>query len=1252
MPRFHGENFRRVGSSNPKSTRRDFKNACKNTTDKSETSLKVDSINHITPESIALKNNPSNSDRIDLNANCDERIQIQTESKSKLTVVSKDDQTSNIVNNNDRKITKPFRSRRRRRKIGSVIQNKTNNNKVGGDADFVTKSKSSSVSSSLMSDIKTKDCQNEGKKSIDEVVVEKRKIVPERDNENILDKLDDDMLIDEDEELTDNDDDEIDGTTATLVNKDHPESCATKRIEKNIQDLEIKNHIKNEQNLIIVSEVLKKVANSKNTRQYHEITKNQFQENDGKNVPTNNELNDASSKSQIESTSLMTEMDCAIKKEAWFPLDPNKLSITPNLRLRVPLMKENKNDLSNFTKVLKFPCLHSDFEGNDGSSTFIVRSFSNNVMKESIEVVGYVDARQFDGFANLNDSEIMPILRKQQSFATLQWETQILYIIFRCTKNNKMKLSENYFPIPRSISYEKGIETIKLCLNMDIASSRKTPINPSPVINESVVLGSIQDVFNLHLQFNEGPMPEAVIAYFALQIIDILSIVHSCSVAHNNLGLDSFLVVCENVESNGNSSSRNSAAFHNWGLRLTGFGAKSTVVRCKNQNETYEGENDTHECTKWHFEPDLFAFANIIHLLLTGGMNMTWKKSSKGNGETKNEIELKSFISGNKYLSGSLAWETLFEELLNNSDRDSGVNSTNQTFNDSTNKSDYVRKAPFLDNTVKLLKLVTENEINMSKYLKKLYLHLESERHLSSADISNNRVSKIIFPTYYERASGFPKGILKTPHCTHECCYSDSSKTNNKKAAIKLISIPGQIQDNSSLKQKELQIKAQEMKILQREKELNEMMKNGEKELQLRRKELDSVFDKLEYAEKQLIELKIHREKIENDLKRACLDQIENTKQWNQEKLIQSALLQEKQKQLEDKDNQFLYYSKKTDFFEKKCLKKQEEIDNLKQKLQSKDKLIRQNSEQLKKHFDTQDCIEKLKQSNKAKTSQIKNFQERQAEMSEQIQNLQRNLTQFDMIKNEYSNQQKNIESLKREIKKREETIKEQMFILMKRQDAIATLEAQLKKTSEKLQLLILNQNDRVAHISQGLQLIDGFNTPSGRENMLKQREFLFMEKVKEREAKLDQRSRELDDQKRMLGLKINHTIGSFNNSGVGLFQNNENTNIYDTKMKLLFEREAALLQRVRAFEALKLQCENNLVAREQKVNMLERSIMNRPNQMNLKRNYEFDSIASAPNINVNQVKHKPKRHKSNNSCEKVNQIDENIISLLDFDSD
>ncbi len=1284
MPRFYGENFCRVGSSNPRSLRSDPKNSSENTTDKSETSLKVGSINNITPESIARKNDPSSSnrDRLVFNSDCDERIEIQTEIKSKATDISRDDQTPNCANDRERKSTKPFRSRRRRRKQSSV--------KLGCDADFSTESKSSSVPSLFKSDIKNKDCQNEGKKSTDEVVVEKRNIVQERDKENIAHKFDDELLIDEDE-------DEPHGNIATLENIDHhipqqeiddPEYCATNQIKRNIQNLEITNNNNNnnnnnndspqkrsqdkllqdfckeshteisnedqiasinQQNLILVSEVLKKVANFKKEGQIHEITKNQFHEKDSQNEAITNEIIDARSKCQIESTNLKPEMDCAIKKTAWFPLDSDNTSTTPNLRLRVPLMKENKNDLSNVTKALKFPCLLSDFEGNDGSSAFIVRSSSinPNVMKESIEIVGYVEESQVDGFANLSDSEIMPIMRKQQSFATLQWETQILYIIFRCTKNRKMRHSENYFPIPRSITYEKGIETIRLCLNMDIASSSKTSTNSSPIICESVVLGTIQDVFNLHIQFNEGPMPEAVIAYFALKIIDIMDIVHSCSVAHNNLGLDSFLVVCDNVKTSENSSLRNSAAFHNWGLRLIGFGAKSTVVRCKNQNEPDGKENDTHTCTKWHFEPDLYAFANMIHLLLTGGMNMSWKKSSKGNEETKIEIELKSFISGNKYLSGSLAWESLFEELLNNPDRDSGVNTTMQTLSESTNKSDKISSAPFLSNTVKLLKLVTENEANMSKYLKKLYLHLESERNLQSADTRNNHSSKIIFPTYYERASGFPKGILQTPHCTDKCCYSDQSEKPDKlgRAVSKFRSLPDRLQDNSILKQKELQIKAQEMKILQRENDLNEMMKNGEKELQLRRKELDSVFNRLEDAEKQLIQYKIHREKIEKGLKKECLDQAEKWKQCNQEKLVQIALFQEKQNRCEDTINHLSNRTKQIDYMKEESIKKQEEINDLRRQLLNKDKFIRQNLEHVKNHSGSQDCIEQLRQSNEAKKRQIHFFQERQAEMSEQIQNLHRNLTQFNIIKNEYSKQQQNIDLLEKEIEKKEEKIKEQMFMLMKRQDAIATLEAQLKETSEKLKRLISNQNDRFSHVPQMPDFVDIFNTPSDREKMLKHREFIFMEKLKQREAELDRRSLELENEKEMLGFKINHTMGSFNKSGVGLFQNNDDSNIYDTKMKSLFEREAALLQRVRAFDALKLQCENNLVAREHKVCMLERSMMNRPNQMNLKRNYEMEPTESASNINVNQMDHRSKRYKSDNS-------DEKIISLLDLDSD
>jgi len=153
------------------------------------------------------------------------------------------------------------------------------------------------------------------------------------------------------------------------------------------------------------------------------------------------------------------------------------------------------------------------------------------------------------------------------------------------------------------------------------------------------IFGTLQDVFDAHKIYQtSGMIPEQALALFALSTIDAVLTLHSCGVVHNNIGLDSFLVVKD--LDNSNSS---------WFLQLIGFGDKSIILNC-----------DKDVCGESHYDQDYFDLANVLHILLTGGIEVSLKTLPCGTVEFKS----KPFIKGNMFLRGALVWCDIIDALL------------------------------------------------------------------------------------------------------------------------------------------------------------------------------------------------------------------------------------------------------------------------------------------------------------------------------------------------------------------------------------------------------------------------------------------------------------------------------------------------------------------------------------------------------------------------------------------------------------
>ncbi|KAL7482963.1 hypothetical protein ACHAW6_008613 [Cyclotella cf. meneghiniana] len=235
----------------------------------------------------------------------------------------------------------------------------------------------------------------------------------------------------------------------------------------------------------------------------------------------------------------------------------------------------------------------------------------------------------------------------------VSWEAYVLFTIrdraatLKKSRDTTLLIDKqaiHTFPMPVAIDYS----TNKLSLIVETKHGYAK-------IQDSCrqeVFGTLQDVFDLHCKYQtSGPVPESVIAKLTILAIQAVSTMHACGVVHNDISLNSFLVVkassCESKE----ESSRDHGS--HWHLQIIGFGHKSVVLNCQKL------AIDNFCCQDGHFEQDYKGLANVVHILITGGMAITLTEVFG-----RVEFASKFLLKGNLFLRGALSWCALIDALM------------------------------------------------------------------------------------------------------------------------------------------------------------------------------------------------------------------------------------------------------------------------------------------------------------------------------------------------------------------------------------------------------------------------------------------------------------------------------------------------------------------------------------------------------------------------------------------------------------
>ena len=238
----------------------------------------------------------------------------------------------------------------------------------------------------------------------------------------------------------------------------------------------------------------------------------------------------------------------------------------------------------------------------------------------------------------------------------ITWEAYVLFLLgSRAEKlgshhslaSDRIMPADCFFPRPISINSEASSSSSNRKLSLKIDTRPSVDDDESESFE---IFGTMKEVFSLHQQYQtSGMIPEKVISTLSLQMIEAVAVMHSCGVVHNDIGLDSFLVVRKASAVKKTRRKKKSEDENNsWFLQLTGFGYKAVVLNCQQQ------------CQEAHYEHDYQCLANVIHLLLTGGIEIALHTSTSG----LVEFTSKAFIKGNLFLRGALSWCSLIDSLM------------------------------------------------------------------------------------------------------------------------------------------------------------------------------------------------------------------------------------------------------------------------------------------------------------------------------------------------------------------------------------------------------------------------------------------------------------------------------------------------------------------------------------------------------------------------------------------------------------
>lgn len=163
------------------------------------------------------------------------------------------------------------------------------------------------------------------------------------------------------------------------------------------------------------------------------------------------------------------------------------------------------------------------------------------------------------------------------------------------------------------------------------------------------ILGTLEDLMHLHHSYNNGPIPETIVAWLVMEVLRCACSLHRCGVTHNDMGLDTFLLVRRKISPSENFEN------YEWFLMCADLGSAAIIAATEVLNEKSQN------VAGWHFKHDLYSVANIANLLLNGGVPLSCKRRSDGSID----LPWKRHIFSNIYFRGQMAWEDLFRNLLN-----------------------------------------------------------------------------------------------------------------------------------------------------------------------------------------------------------------------------------------------------------------------------------------------------------------------------------------------------------------------------------------------------------------------------------------------------------------------------------------------------------------------------------------------------------------------------------------------------------
>lgn len=194
----------------------------------------------------------------------------------------------------------------------------------------------------------------------------------------------------------------------------------------------------------------------------------------------------------------------------------------------------------------------------------------------------------------------------------LLWEAALLDVL-RHYQTQQGDTAECRFPRP-----------IELChFQNKVALTLESEKNVS-------IMGTLAQVLHLHSIFGMGMIAESIVAWMVLDMIKIIGLLHRAGIAHNRLGLESFLVASDGTK---------------WTLLLNGLGSKSSVQ---------SGDN-----LLMHLRHDMLSLTFIAWSILTGCSAFKYTI-------TQGEVQLEGldYIATNIFLRGRDGWKELFSALL------------------------------------------------------------------------------------------------------------------------------------------------------------------------------------------------------------------------------------------------------------------------------------------------------------------------------------------------------------------------------------------------------------------------------------------------------------------------------------------------------------------------------------------------------------------------------------------------------------